>query len=160
VILTWHKFFFKIFFALLLENKILRYKRSEPSVSTELRQRTIDSRQVPFCDACYNLRIRPDIDENDDGNSCVFLPVNLDDFRPFQVATFDIYARGNPMDNKPIDGHCAPYIIVVARKDLNKDHNNSRYRAMSIVKLNQHRIFESILLRYMHINIPYIFRIF
>jgi len=49
------------------------------------------------------------------------------------------------MDNKPIDGHCAPYIIVVARKDLNKDHNNSRYRAMPIVKLNQHRIFESII---------------
>lgn len=105
-----------------------------------LRQHTIDSRQVPFCVACYNLRIRPDTDENDDGNSCVFLLVNLDDFRPFQVAAFDMYARANPTDNKPIDGHYALYIIVVAGKDLNEDHNNSRYGAMPIVKLNQRRI--------------------
>ncbi|KYM92264.1 hypothetical protein ALC53_01327 [Atta colombica] len=48
---------------------------------------------------------------------------------PF-VAAFDMYARGNPTDNKPIDGHYALYIIVVAGKNLNKDHNNSRYGAI------------------------------
>ena len=74
--------------------------------------------------------------------------LNLDDFRPF-VAAFDMYARGNPTDNKPIDGHYALYIIVVAGKDLNKDHNNSRYGA--IVKLSV--VFEDILLPYIYIYI-------
>lgn len=59
----------------------------------------------------------PNADENDDGNSCIFPLVNLDDFRP--IYGYKLYMHEEiRWDNKSVGGGHYAYIIDVAREGI------------------------------------------